>query len=145
MSTEDFRIENGILTRYNGSDVEITIPEGITDIGVYAFAGNNSIKTVIIPDSINDIGSMMFEACTSLKSITIPVSVKQISGFAFYNCSNLSKVFYGGTSEEWSKISIYRDYNQPLYNATRYYYSETAPTESGNYWHYDENNNPVVW
>ena len=24
-------------------------------------------------------------------------------------------------------------------NAMRYYYSETKPTESGNYWYYDKN------
>ncbi len=31
-----------------------------------------------------------------------------------------------------------------LTNATRYYYSET-PVYDGNYWHYDEDGNIVVW
>lgn len=33
-----------------------------------------------------------------------------------------------------------------LSTATRYYYSETAPTISGNYWHYDtDNQTPIKW
>ena len=36
-------------------------------------------------------------------------------------------------------------YNSYLKNATRYYYSEDVPTTSGNFWHYDENGNPVIW
>ncbi|MBO4323293.1 MAG: hypothetical protein J5836_01380, partial [Clostridia bacterium] len=57
---------------------------------------------------------------------------------AFYGCSGLTKVYYKGMAEEWDNISINNegDYNNYLINATRYYYSEEEPTESGNYWHY---------
>ena len=46
-----------------------------------------------------------------------------------------------------AEIEIYNTYgdNSYLINATRYYYSEEAPTTSGNFWHYDENGNPVAW
>ena len=36
-------------------------------------------------------------------------------------------------------------FNNGLKNATRYYYSETAPEVEGNFWHYDENGNVAVW
>ena len=32
-SNYDFIIENGILVKYNGNDVSVVIPEGVTSIG----------------------------------------------------------------------------------------------------------------
>ena len=37
------------------------------------------------------------------------------------------------------------DYNGNLTGATRYYYSETVPTTSGNYWHYGDDGVPTPW
>lgn len=34
---DNFKIENGILVEYTGKDKEVTIPEGVTEIGVAAF------------------------------------------------------------------------------------------------------------
>lgn len=34
---QDFVIENGVLTKYNGPGGEVTIPEGVTEIGLQAF------------------------------------------------------------------------------------------------------------
>ncbi|MBQ1942354.1 MAG: hypothetical protein II368_01725, partial [Clostridia bacterium] len=62
----------------------------------------------------------------------------------FYNCTALTAVYYCGTETEWNNIDIKTD-NESLINVTRYYYSNTKPTTPGNYWHYDENGNPVVW
>ena len=70
-----------------------------------------------------------------MDSIVIPDSVTSIGSYAFRSCSRLTSVYYKGTASEWSAISI-DWYNSPLKNATRYYYSETEPTEEGNYWHY---------
>ncbi len=41
-------------------------------------------------------------------------------------------------------LQAYYGYNNKLLNATRYYYSATAPTTSGNYWHY-VNGKPTPW
>ena len=45
------------------------------------------------------------------------------------------KIYYNGSAAEWNSISIKSD-NYYLTNATRYYYSETKPTTSGNFWHW---------
>lgn len=72
---------------------------------------------------------------------------------AFRGCSRLKTVFYKGSAEQWSKISIDSRYNDNLTNAIRYYYSETEPALNaegtaydGNYWHYDTDGiTPVIW
>ena len=63
---------------------------------------------------------------------------------AFYGCNNLTDIYYKGTMEEWNEIEVSGN-NSYLLNAIRYYFSEEEPTTEGNYWHYDENGNVVVW
>ncbi|MBP3605845.1 MAG: leucine-rich repeat protein [Clostridia bacterium] len=143
---------------YNGENYEIydyafynctsltsvTIGNGVTSIGSDAFNGCTNLTSVVIPNSVTIIGTRAFLGCTSLASITIPDSVTSIGSYAFYGCSSLTSVYYNGTEGEWSEISIGSS-NSSLTNATRYYYSETEPTEEGNYWHYDENGEITVW
>ena len=38
-NNQDFVIENGVLTKYNGPGGDVTIPEGVTEIGSSAFDG----------------------------------------------------------------------------------------------------------
>ena len=85
-----------------------------------------------------------FAYCSGITNITIPDGVTSIGYRAFYNCSGLTKIYYKGSESEWGTISI-DFYNEKLKNATRYYYSETKPTESGNYWHYNENGEIEEW
>ena len=108
-----------------------------------AFYNCSGLTSVIIPNSVTSIGTYAFYNCSSLTSVVIGDSVTSIGYSAFYGCS-LTKVYYKGSSTEWDNITV-DGYNTPLKNATRYYYSESQPTESGNYWHYDENGNVVVW
>ena len=99
---------------------------------------------MVIGDSVTSIGDSVFSGCSSLTSVVIGDSVTSIDFYAFYSCSSLTSVYYKGTASDWSQISI-GSYNTKLTNATRYYYSESQPTSSGNYWHYDENGNVAVW
>jgi hypothetical protein len=57
----------------------------------------------------------------------------------------LNTIYYTGSEEEWNSINISNG-NDLLASATIYYYSESAPTADGNYWHYDtDKTTPVVW
>lgn len=87
-----------------------------------------------------------FETCANLTSIVIGASVSEISWAAFYGCINLTDVYYKGTASDWDNIYIDDYENDDLINATRYYYSESQPTEAGNYWHYDTDGvTPIIW
>jgi hypothetical protein len=71
--------------------------------------------------------------------------VTSIGYEAFAGCSGLTSVYYIGTSVDWHNIGI-NSYNSALTSATRYYYSESQPTDEGNYWHYDTDGvTPVIW
>ena len=70
----------------------ITVPEGVTSIGDYAFDGCTSLKEIEIPKSITSIGNYAFFRCKCLKEIVIPGGVKSISSCAFEGCDSLEKV-----------------------------------------------------
>ena len=151
-----------ILVGYNGTETALTLPSYVTEINKYAFYNFKSLTSVVIGDSVTTIGYKAFyscsaltsvvignsvttigvsafEDCSSLTSVVIGDSVTYIGYYAFYGCSRLTKVYYKG-----SNITV-KSGNTSLTNATHYYYSESEPAESGNFWHYDENGNVVVW
>ena len=87
--------------------------------------------------------------CTDTDLVVPPVSpagdaVIAIGIHAFAYCYNLTNIYYAATATKWNDITIGSD-NTVFTDATRYYYSETEPTASGNYWHYDENGEISVW
>ena len=126
------------------SIIDVTIPNSITSIGDYAFDYCTSLTSVVIGDSVTRIGEWAFSGCRSLTSIIISDTVTNIGSGAFYGCSSFKKVYYSGTPDDWARITIGSS-NDELTYATRYYYSETQPTVTAYYWHYDENGNPTVW
>ena len=83
----------------------VTIPNGVTHIGDYAFQFCESLTSVIIPNSVTGIGDHAFYGCSELKAIVIPDKVEQIGYGAFYRCYSLMSIKYRGTQEEWNAIS----------------------------------------
>ena len=74
------------------TEVTAEMLDGITSIGVTAFASCTSLTSITIPSSVTSIGQSAFASCTSLTSITIPSSVTSIGQSAFSSCSALSSV-----------------------------------------------------
>ena len=68
--------------------------------------GFNKIKTVTIPNTVEKISIGAFAFCKGLVSVTIPQSVTRIEYNAFEECNNLKTVYYEGTEQQWSQITI---------------------------------------
>ncbi len=78
----DFIISNGILEKYNGTSSEVTVPEGVREIGLGAFRHCRSLKSIVLPNDISGIDSNAFEFCTELTGtlpFQIPLSILGIT------------------------------------------------------------------
>ena len=76
------------ITKYNGEDEEVNIPENVSAIGPQAFYGNQNIKKVTIPNNVKNIGKAAFDGCDSLEDLTLPfvggsVDKNQYLGYIF--------------------------------------------------------------
>lgn len=70
----------------------ITIGDGVTSIGNYAFYYCTKLKNITIPNSVTIIGKNAFYRCTSLTGIIIPNSITTINDKAFESCSSLASI-----------------------------------------------------
>lgn len=67
-----------------------TVPNGVTSIDQYAFAGQNNLQTVNL-NGVVTVGDHAFANCINIKTATMN-SVRTVEKQAFYNCSSLSAV-----------------------------------------------------
>ena len=93
----------------NGNLVtSLYIPDDITYISSYAFAGASCIKNLILNEFVKWIGESAFSD-TAISSVTIPYSVTEISNSAFVSCYNLKSVVVGTSSEMQTSLSSMGD------------------------------------
>jgi len=89
-----FTYDGKTLVRYpeHKSGEKYTIPEGVTNIGKYAFYECTFLKSVTISDSVTDVEESSFAGCPDLVSVTIGNGVKNIGFTAFWRCKSLSSI-----------------------------------------------------
>lgn len=113
----------------------------------YGFENCNMLNTVEIVGAVTTIEANLFAGCKELKDLILSNTVSTISNDAFNSCSGLQNVYYYGSAEEFLSITVGSN-NTNFTNATRYYYvvnQEDVPNDGGNYWHYNEKGEIVVW
>ncbi len=114
---------SGTMTDYSNADyvpwrsytdkiTKITVSEGVTSIGKYAFNGCKKAEEISIPDGIETIGYGSFDNCASLKSISIPASVTKINSAPFYYCINLTEIAVAEANQKYCSDSSGILYNK---------------------------------
>ncbi|MDD5947101.1 MAG: leucine-rich repeat domain-containing protein [Oscillospiraceae bacterium] len=90
------------LVRYpiGRKETEITVPDGVTDIGYVAFGYSPTLEKITLPDTLTNIGSWAFAECPQLNHVIVPDKVKTISDFLFYRCKVLDDVIVPDTLAE---------------------------------------------
>jgi hypothetical protein len=119
----------------------VTLSPALSAISDEAFMGCKQLSGVVIGESLTAIGARAFRGCDRLTSLVLPRGLNTLGDDIFYR-SGFHVVYYGGSAEEWSKISL--GDNPRLKSVKVYFYSETQPTEAGNYWRYVDGV-PVAW
>ena len=122
--------EDKILVGFAGTETDLILPSGITEIYKFAFSGRQRLASIVIPDSVTTIGDSAFASCISLTSvafgensqlktigdnaffncisltnITIPDSVTTIGRQAFYECSSLTSVIFEDPNGWYSALT----------------------------------------
>ena len=78
--------------------VSVTIPEGYTSVGSFAFSGCADLQSVDLPSTLKNIGIMAFNGCETLESVDLANTSLEAIGFAaFNNCSSLKAAELPGT------------------------------------------------
>lgn len=86
-------IEKGVVVgiQESGCPKKIVVPEGVTEIGAFAFADLNSIEQIELPSSIRIIGESAFSGCENLKEAVMPEGLLEIQ-FAAFQFTGLTKL-----------------------------------------------------
>ena len=88
--SDEFVVIKGVLSSYYGEDTEIDIPDDVRIIGSNAFT-NMPIESVHIPEGVQEIGLYAFSDCTELENVDFPVSLLKIDNFAFKGCKHMCR------------------------------------------------------
>lgn len=115
--------------------VSATVHDQTKIVGCSAFKNGEALTSITIGNSVEIIELLAFFNCKKLETVIIPISVTKTGQCLCSGCESFDTVYYAGTPEEWERIEIESD-NEEFNNATIYYYSESQPTTSGNYWRY---------
>ena len=98
MDSNWLTIENNVLVKCSQeAESKIIIPDGVTEIGDFAFYNCMNLQSIVIPDSITKIGISAFQGISGLTKVTIGNSVTSIGVYAFQGCSGLTSVSIGNS------------------------------------------------
>ena len=89
MFKNGFKVHEGLLFGYSGTQRELTIPEGVTKIGRRTFEGNAYIRSVTLPHGLEEIQDGAFKNCAALEKAVIPDTIRMIGSEAFASCPKL--------------------------------------------------------
>lgn len=85
---------------------KITVEQGISSIGMYAFGSCPSVTEIILPEGLQSLGTSAFYGFSSLTSIDIPASVNEMEGchYLFGQCYNLKAINVAAGNQKYASI-----------------------------------------
>lgn len=122
MEAVEMKIDNRAAVK------EIRIANGVTaivsmDSSTSAF-GSTDIREIYIPDTVTSIGAYAFAGCSKLERVYIPAGAT-LGTYAFA-CQNLTDIYFGGTQEEWQEYDTSAEYFGILDSQYTVHYNATG-------------------
>ena len=77
----------------------IELPDSVSSIGLFAFAGCENLETIVIQGHLKFFGVGMFDGCTNLKSLVLPPTDEEILGRLLCECRKIEKVEFNDGSQ----------------------------------------------
>ena len=74
-----------------------SIPNGVKNIGKYAFLKCGFLKNITIPDSVTEISESAFSSCTGLTSLNMGNGVITLGSAAFHSNHSLSSITFSNS------------------------------------------------
>lgn len=71
---------------------KVIIPNSVTVITDYSFAGLRNLEEIKLPKNLKSINNRVFLNCKKLDKITIPQKTKKVSAYAFNLCTKLETI-----------------------------------------------------
>ncbi len=162
-------VNNGLRRYFWGKETKFTIPDSIEVLDDLAFGrafiniddyvdekGNNWRVDYLDFGSVKEIGYLVIydSHLQNNATVILPKTLEKIDAYALCYSGRSAEfnIFYKGSVADWKKVRILDNrlevdelhlYKDPSPNF--YYYSESEPEEKGKYWHFNNNNQPIVW
>ena len=98
-SVGDYAFHNFRGVRY------VSLSQTITSIGTGAFFHCSSLPELNLPDGVTSVGDLAFAECTNLRALYLPSKVQTLGADVFDRCGSLTEIFYGGTEQQWADLT----------------------------------------
>ena len=133
------------------------LPDKLTVIESYSFAGSAFEGLLVLPENLKRLEMWAFRDC-EIDEVIVPKGIESFDIGAFgYDVyfedssgfiTQYPNYYYCGTEADWENVDIYKnesEYMPGIHGTIKlYFYSETAPTGEGRYWHYVDGK-PAIW
>ena len=87
----------------------IVLPDGLKDIGAYAFEGCKSLTAVRFPWGLKSIGKEAFANCWSLTSVSLYDQLRSVGEGAFLSCRSLQTIAFTKVVDSRIKTMVAAD------------------------------------
>ena len=117
-----YSTDDGTISKNNTNIKSIVLPDSVTQIAMFSFAGLTKLETIHLPKKLQQIASHLFYQCRKMKKITIPEATISIDFSAFYQCGSLEEIKISKKNPKYkvSKQLILSKDGSMLYHWSKY-------------------------